>query len=254
MNTNTLHQNGRWHTPFLPGWKPEDGPHPRKRPRALCFEALLALMMLLMLACTAVQDPSGRWEKSGMDPKLEGKWVGVEVEKKENDDKGKHSDTFEPFILAKQKGGYYSIERKTNTDTDAAIRTFSLNEKNFMLQVEIDAAENGFKKAEGKNRSGSLWLYEIEGDTLKFKMLDDKALNRAIKAGTIKGETREEARKKNGSKNKKFDPSLPSIATLDDATCAALAELAQDDKAWKEVSQFKRVKEEEKKAENPAGK
>lgn len=265
MDIRNLHRDGRWHAPFLPCWKPEDGPHPRRRPRTLCFEALLALMMLMMLACTAVQDPSERWKMSGMDPRLEGKWVAVA--KKEGNEEEKKVDEKEASkmaVFAKHEGGYYFYENDNHEgDDDAfAVRTFIANKKNFMLLVFPDAAQNGFEKAKEENRGGIVWFYELDGDTLKIKMIANDALDQAIHAGKIAGttekQTKELREKKKGQKGGVADNG-PSIATLDDATCDALAELTKDDKAWLEVSTFKRVKADapakkpdEKPPENPA--
>lgn len=214
MDIQNLHRDGRWHAPFLPCWKPADGPHPRKRPRVLSISTLAALAALLMMACTAVEDPSARWKTSGMDAGLEGKWVEV----KEKGESGKED------VFAKQKGDYYTF-----FEGEMAVRTFTVGHKHFMVMVSPEAAKDGFDKAPADKRTGVVWMYEIKDDALHLRMLDDAVLDKAITDGRIKG---------NVQKSK----ADPSIATLDDATCAALAELAKEDKAWKEVSHFKRAK------------
>jgi len=225
MDTRNLHRDGAWHTPWLPVWQPDGRPHPRKRPRSLCFEALIALMMLLRLACTAVEDVSERWKESGMDPKLEGTWR----EMKEGEGEAR-------FNFAKQAGDWYAF---TEGGKPLAVRTFARSQRHFMVVVEEKRAKTGFDNLPADQRGGLVWFYEAEGDTLKLFVLKDGLLAKAIADGRIKGTV---PQKKEGAV---VQPS-PSVATLDDATCDALAELAKDKDAFEKVTEYKQVKPETK--------
>lgn len=219
MDIRNLHQNGSWNAPYLPVWRPEDGSHPRKRPRSPCFEALLALLMLMMVACTAVKDPSERWKTSGMDPKLEGEWKMV---KKNTQDGG---DDFD-FVKSKN-GDWYVLDAE---EKDFAMRTFTAGNRRFLLFVNGKAAAEGFDKVDAEKRGGFVWFYEIDGDTLRLSMLKDTAVAKAIAAGRIKGECA----------NPDAKEPEPRIATLDDATCAELGKLAEDKDAWARTAEYKR--------------
>jgi hypothetical protein len=184
-------------------------------------------MMLMMLACTAVKDPSERWKGSGMDPKLEGEWK--EVRKEEGGEK--------KFTFTKHEGNWYSLEE--NAKDPLAMRTFTRGGRHFMLLLDAKLAEAGPDKAPPDKRGGLVWFYDVEGDTLRLSMLKDEAVAKAIADGRLKGEVPE---KKEGA----FARSEPSLATLDDATCDALAKLAEDKDAFEQVAEYKRVKPEAK--------
>lgn len=234
MDTKNLHRDGAWRTPWLPVWQPDGQPHPRKRPRSLCFEALVALMMLMMLACTAVKDVSERWKDSGMDPALEGEWKMVKKE-------GAADKPEEGVTFNKHKGDWYACPG-IDIEKALAVRTFARGNRRFMVLVEEKRAEAGFDNLPADQHGGFVWFYETEGDTLKLFMLKDELVAKAIADGRIKGTV---PQKKEGAVVR----SSPAVATLDDATCDALSKLAEEKDSWEKVAQYGRVKAESKPAE-----
>lgn len=215
MNMDHLRKNDVWNVPWLPVWRPEDGPHPRKRPRSLCPDALLALMLLLMLACAAVNDPSQRWKTSGTDPALEGTWAEMKGD----------SATGVKLRFVKREGDQYALMNDEHADNKPlAVRTFTRGGRQFMLALH---PENEAKE----EPKGVMMFYEVKDGILRLSYLDPKVMGQAIKDGRLKGSV--------PAKEGALVEREPILDTLDDATCDALVALASGKDAVQTLAEYK---------------
>lgn len=179
-------------------------PSHRLAARPLGILALLAAGLLLT-GCIDVKDVVAKWKASKIDPALEGTW-----ESKGDDGKGKKT------LFLKQPGDWYLLT-STGDDKAMAVRTFEAGGHKFMIWLPVAQAVIGFDDPNA-DKAGKVVHYTLVDGKLDFFTLNQDNLKEAINAKKVAGEVPAQG--------------APSLASLDDATCAFLGQEAADKAHW----------------------